>query len=146
MDFVGGRSSDDGTALHISMNTGLSSHQNVIAQYHMIGACRLAAHLAPFADFRGAAKSNLRSEARVLSDLAVVTDMNLVVELDPAMQNRRTHRRAIDSRVGADFHVIFNHHGADLRDFEQAAFMLAETETIGADHRAAEDSHAIADR
>src|SRR5260370_12198958 len=62
------------------------------------------------------------------------------------MNYRRAHRGAADGRVRTDFHIVLDHHAADLRHFNQVAIILDETEAVGADHRAIEKRDAIADR
>src|SRR5712692_7779375 len=62
------------------------------------------------------------------------------------MNYRRAHRGAVDGRIRTDFHIVLDHHAADLRHFNQVAIILDETEAVGADHRAIEKRDAIADR
>src|SRR5260370_4785263 len=62
------------------------------------------------------------------------------------MNYRRADRGAVDGRIRNDFHIVLDHHAADLRHFKQVAIILDETEAVGADHRAIEKRDAIADR
>src|SRR5215472_7670975 len=126
------------------MDTGLRHYHNAVADGHMIGASNLSAEQAPLADSGRTRNSGVPGEARELADFAVVADMNLVVELDAAMQDRCTHRRAIDRRVCADLHVVLQYNDPDLRNFDQVGLLLDDTEAVGANHRAVQERHAIA--
>src|SRR6185312_7362215 len=54
--------------------------------------------------------------------------------------------RTIDRGVGADLHVVFDHHPANLRDLVvRAVGALREAEPVAADHRAVLHDHAVAE-
>src|SRR5260370_41430908 len=62
------------------------------------------------------------------------------------MNYRRAHRGAVDGRIRTDFHIVLDHHAADLRPFNQVAIILDVAEAVGPDPRAIEKRDAIADR
>src|SRR5208282_846647 len=134
---------DDRVVLQVVVDAGFGHDHDAIADRHVIGASRLSAEQAPFADSRGARDSHVAREARVLADFAVVPDMHLVVELDAAMQHRRSHHRAIDRRIRPDLDIILDYYAADLWNLDQVALFLDEAETIGADYRAVQNRHPI---
>ena len=70
---------------------------------------------------------------------AVVTDLDLVVELDVVLDHRVVDRPAVDRRVRADLDVGADHDAPDLRNLQPVAVVLGHAEAVGADHRAAVD-------
>jgi hypothetical protein len=50
-----------------------------------------------------------RQQNHVLADIAVVGDVNQVVDLRSPADSRLFERTAVDGGVGADLHVVFNH-------------------------------------
>src|SRR4029077_3661320 len=106
-NFHGGTATDHDVVIQIIVDTGLCRDHHAIADVRMIGASRLSAELAPLADFHRTGDSNLRRKPGELADFAAMADMHMIVELHASMKNRRTHHRAIHSRVRSDFDVIF---------------------------------------
>src|SRR5271156_125282 len=109
---------DDRVVFQATVDAGLRGDNDAIADRRVVGASYLPAEQAPFADSGRARDSRLAREARVLADFAVVSDMHLVVELDAAMQHRRSHHRAIDRRIRADLHIVLEYYAADLRNLD----------------------------
>ena len=84
-----------------------------------------------------------RSEGRVLTDAAVVGDVDEIVELGAAQDARRLESRTIDRRACADLDVVAHHDIADLGALDVAPVGLApETEAVGADHGIGVDDRA----
>src|SRR6185295_16119838 len=68
------------------------------------------------------------------TDVHVVPDLNLIVELDTVIDDGVFDRAAIYGGVRADFYVVADPHTADLRYLEPPPSLRREAETIGADH------------
>ncbi|EXI73672.1 MAG: hypothetical protein AW07_02358 [Candidatus Accumulibacter sp. SK-11] len=64
-----------------------------------------------------------------------MTDLNLVVELDPIGDQRVVERTAVDRGIRSDLDIIADHHPPDLRDLDPPLAFLGKTEAVGADHR-----------
>src|SRR5690606_21083049 len=99
----------------------------------------LAAEHAVLADLGAARHYATRRVVSVLAHLHVVRDVDQVVKFDALAQDGAAQRGAVDGAVGADLHLILDHHVADLRDLLTTARARGETEAIAADHRAAVD-------
>ena len=72
-------------------------------------------------------------------------DLDEVVDLGTAPDDRRAERRPIDRHVRADLHVVLDDDGADLRDLDARLPVLDVAESIAADDGTAVDSDAIAE-
>jgi hypothetical protein len=68
------------------------------------------------------------------ADPHVVTDLNLVVELDAFFDDGVVYRAAIDRRVRADLDVGPDMHAADLRHLHPMIAGVGKTKTVGAYH------------
>src|SRR5262249_28517993 len=92
-------------------------------------------HIAP--DFGTAAKADLRAQHRVFADIGGVADLYEIVDLRAAADARFADRGAIDRRVRADLHVVFQNDDARLHDLViRAIGLFRVTEPVGADLRA----------
>ena len=75
-----------------------------------------------------------------------VRDLDEVVDLRAGANARFADRRAIDRRVGADLHVVFDDDVGVLRNLEMRAVgLLGEAEAVAADDGAVLDDDAVAD-
>jgi hypothetical protein len=81
-----------------------------------------------------------------LANVAVMSYMDHVVELRTTTNSSTTKRCAIDTRMGADLHVVFNYNGSDLRELVIAHFVAHVSKAIRADANASVKNHSIADR
>ena len=73
-----------------------------------------------------------------------MTDLHKVIDARTGTYDGVAGRSAIDGRVGADFHVVFNKHSAKLRDAEKACLGCGEAEALLADPRTRVDVDARA--
>ena len=97
-------------------------------------------------DHRAAGNPDAAGDGAVVADHDVMSDLNLVVQLDPVTDDGVFNRAAIDGRVGADFHVIAEHHPTYLGNLQPGAIGLAgEAETVGADNDTGMEDGAPAD-
>src|SRR5262245_10551551 len=118
---------------------GAALHMNVIAETH------LSADHAIIFNCDAAADSGLCGDHHPLANIAVVSDMNHVVELCAFSNPGAAQRAAIDRRVRADLNVVFDGNCADLRKLVIAHVAAHISETIGADDDTSVDNHSIAD-
>ena len=81
-------------------------------------------------------QSHLGDEQVVAADLAVVSDHHQVIELRPLADHRFVDHRAVDRRAGADLDVVFDPHGAEVRDPLVPAVDDAVSKAVRSDHRA----------
>jgi hypothetical protein len=66
----------------------------------------------------------------VITDLHVVGDLDLVVELDPITDPGVGQCAAVDGSIDADFHVITNGDAANLGDLAPDALLVGEAEAL----------------
>src|ERR1700740_2094652 len=100
-------------------------------------------HVAP--DLGRAGDAHAGRHHGVRADVAVVADLDLVVQLDAVLQHRVLERAAVDAGVGADVDVVADAHAAQLLDALPAALRRRDAEAVGADDRAALEHAALAD-
>ena len=106
---------------------------------------RAAADQAVTADRRAAGHRGAASHRGMRADADVVADLDLVVEAHVLLEHRVLDRAAIDGGVGADLAVVADQHAAVLRHLDPAAGVHRQAETVGAEHRAGMDQHALAE-
>jgi hypothetical protein len=92
-----------------------------------------------------AANSSLRRNYHALTNVAVVADVNHVVELGPLSYSRAAKGASIHGRVRTQLHIIFDNDRADLRKFVVAHLIAHIAKTICADDDAGVKNHSIAD-
>ena len=78
-------------------------------------------------------------------DLAVVPNLNQVVEFYALGDARVIERTTVNRSVRADLDVIANLHNANLRKLPVLPFSKGVTESVRANHRAGMNFHAMAD-
>ena len=98
------------------------------------------------ADFHAARNPRAGSNHRVFADLAVVRDLNQVVDFRAAPHAGVAHRAAVNRGIRADFHIVAQRYRARLRDFEPVFAGERQPEAVRTDDAARMDFHAIAQR
>ncbi len=78
------------------------------------------------------------------ADAHVVADLDLVVQANVLFQHGIVERTAIDGGVGANLAVVADHHATLLRYLDPVAGIHRQPETVGAQHSARVDQHALA--
>src|SRR5882724_6863881 len=129
---------------HVFRDAGLGPEHGPVADGQMVRETDLAGGDDAATQSARARDADLGHDDRVLADLDVVTDLDEVVDLGPAADDRPAQHGAIDRRVGADVHVVLDHHGADLRNLPVAAVVEDIAESIAADDGAGLHDHAAA--
>ena len=87
----------------------------------MIGHAGLAADEHARTHHGGTREAGLRRDQRAFSDLHVVTDMHVGVELASAAEQRRAQCSGVDRAQRADLHVVLDHDAAELWNAHPAA-------------------------
>jgi len=82
---------------------------------------------------------------RMGADTHVVGHLDLVVELHPVLDHGIVERTTIHGGIGADLHVVADHHAPDLRHLDPASFVHRNPEAVGADDYAGMEDNAVAD-
>ena len=82
----------------------------------------------------------------MFADLAVVRELNQVVDFRAAPHAGVAHRAAVNRGVRADFHIIAQRYRARLRNFEPVFAGKRQPEAVRADDAARMDFHALAQR
>ena len=112
-------------------------HANVVAKTN------LSADNAVIFDRDAAADAGLSGDHYAFADIAVVSDVDHVVELGAAADSRAAQSRAIDAGVRAQLYVVFDYHRADLRKLVMALLTANITKSIGSHHHAGMQDDAI---
>jgi len=97
-------------------NPGLSAKNSVILDDHPAGKPYLGGH------------------DHMPADLAVVPDMNQVVELGAISDPGVVQRPAIHARIGADLDIVSNLHPSDLRELLVVIGFHDKSESVGTDY------------
>ncbi len=79
------------------------------------------------------------------TDVHVVSDVHLIVELHAVADHSVLDRAAIDRALRADLDIVTDADRADLRDFHPRAAVRREAEAIGTDDDAGMQDAAVAD-
>src|SRR2546426_11252858 len=75
----------------------------------------------------------------VLSDRDIVGDLNEIIHLGPAPEDRAAERGAINGHVRTEVDVVLNRDGSDLGDLVMTALFLDISEAATGGHGAAVD-------
>src|SRR5450830_793911 len=89
-----------------------------------------------FTDLGTAGNPDASGNRRMGTDMAVMCNLDLVVELDTVFEHGVGQGATIDCGIGTDFDVIADHHAANLRNLDPLAAFVGKTETIGSNHHA----------
>jgi len=96
-----------------------------------------AANHAPLADGRATGHPDAARQHGVRPDPDVMSNLDLVVELDAVLDDGVLDRTPVDRRVGPDLDVIADADGPDLGHLHEAVAIWREAEAVGPDHGAA---------
>src|SRR5882724_5959849 len=114
---------------------------------YVIAKADLSADDAIIFNGNAAADAGLGRDHDAFTDVAVVSDVDHVVDLRPTPDTRATQRRAIYAGVCSQFDVVFDYHCADLGKLVVTHFTAHIAKTICADNDPGmqEDSAAYGD-
>ncbi len=103
---------------------------NTIANIDMPHQTNPARQHAMLADFSASRDTNTRSHRRVVADLHVVGNLNLVVQFDAIANSRISQRTPIDCRIDADLDVITEGDATDLCNLVVDTFILGKAKAL----------------
>src|SRR5438034_10382010 len=115
-------------------------HDGQMSQHH-----RGTAEGAIFANFGTAGDADTTGHRGMRADMAVVADLNLIVQFDAVFDDGIGQGAAVDAGVDADLAVVADHHHASLRNLDRGAASFAETETVPPNNCAGMDDSAFSD-
>src|SRR5712691_13327403 len=101
---------------HIARHAGLGGDHGSRADRDVVRDTNLARQHGPASYRAGARDADLRHQDDVLSHVAVVADLDEVVDLAAPPDPGFTERRAVDGGIGADLDVVSDAQASDLRD------------------------------
>src|SRR5437016_6080475 len=114
-------------------NARLRAYHRPALHTDVVAESDLTANHAVVFNRHAAADSGLRRDHHPLSNVAVMTDMNHIIEFRAASDSRSSQRAAIDAGVRAQLNIIFNDDRADLWKVVIAQVAAHVPEPIGAD-------------
>lgn len=112
----------------------MRTNHRAITDLDMIDDPDLAGDGDMVADFGAAGDAGLRGDHRVLADRDIMGDLHEIIDFSATANQGLTQSRAIDSGVGADFDIVFNHDDTDLRNLDALFAAPGIAKTIAADH------------
>ncbi len=120
---------------HSFFDAGVLSEANLAAEHNI------------FLDDDAAGKTGLRGDHDILSDLAVVADVDQVVDLGAASDARDFKGAAVNGRVRANLDVIADFEAPLLgKFFVMSGRLVADVaEAVAAQHRSGVNDHAVAE-
>ena len=92
------------------------------------------AHGTILAEYRATGHADASGHRRIFSDMAIVSDLYLVIELDAVFDNRIRQGAPIDSRIGTDLDIVADDNPAGLRNLDPDAIFVGKTETFATDY------------
>src|SRR5437588_5756423 len=125
-------------------NARLRAYHRAALHADVVAESDLTANHAVIFNRHAAADSGLRRDHHPLSNVAVMTDMNHIIEFRAASDSRSSQRAPIDAGVRAQLNIIFNDDRTDLRKFVIAQVAAHVPEPIGADDNPRVENHSIA--
>ncbi len=152
---TGGRSEQNGARSETfvgdrftTKDSGLTAQNYAGTYMHMLADADLAGDDRAIADGTGAGDAGEGDENDVFSDVAVVADMNEVVDFCAAADACFGEGSTVNGGIGANLNVVFNDKGSLLRELRvRAGGGIADvTKTICSEHCASVDDDTIAER
>src|SRR5690349_182692 len=134
-------------------HAALHGHARTLPDRDMVGQAGLPREKDLVLHVRATGDARLTGDEAACPDPTVVPYLHQVVDLGPGADDRVVHAAAVDSRVGADFHVVPDDAAAYLRDLARQFTTLPGyvSESVSAepnpgvqDHAAAHDRAAVA--
>src|SRR5450830_1996434 len=90
-----------------------------------------AANRTIFADTGTAGDTGTGGNSCMRTNMAIVGNLNLIIQLDPVFQHSIGQGTTIYRGVGTNFNVIADDHATDLRNLDPFTTVIGETETVG---------------
>ncbi|MCY1356702.1 hypothetical protein D9M69_431620 [compost metagenome] len=129
----------------IARHHGHAGDEYVVAHFDVANHAHAAGDHAVAADLGTAGNTHAACHGRVVTDLHVVRDHDLVIQLHAVADQGIGESTTVDGGVGADFDIVAQGHATDLCNFLPDTLFVGKAETLAADHGARLDHHALAD-
>lgn len=97
-----------GAIRHVAMQSGPSANEGALSDSQMTRRAGLSHHDRSATHDRAPRKSRLRHDQGVFTDVAVVSDLDQIIDLRAASNTRFVEGCAIDRRIGSDFDVVLD--------------------------------------
>src|SRR4051812_36741292 len=98
-------------------DAGLSTDDRAIVQFGVFPHSNLPAKNRLSTDSTTAGYAGLCRDHRVFTHVDVVSDLDEIVELHAFANDSSFKGSAVDTGVGANLNVVFDHHSSGLREF-----------------------------
>src|SRR5207244_496088 len=140
------RSTDYGTRANILRDTRLPGDCNVVTDSDVLIRSNLARDDAALSNTSSARKPRESGDDCVFADIAVVTDLNQIVEFHAAAQHRIAEAAAINRAVSPDLTVILDANSTELQQFHLTPRLVwHKPESVRANHRSRMNNNPAAD-
>ena len=123
----------------------MPADHGIIFQFAALAETGLPTYHDMFAKHARTGQARLRGNHGVRANLAVVADVDQIVQLHAFSDARIIERAAVDRGVCADFDVVANFHNSGLRKFPVFSVTRSIPKTVRANDRAGMNLHAMAD-
>lgn len=127
----------------VTHDSGLSRDRDVIAYLKVARDSNLAGKDHVIAQLRTTGDSGLGHDQAMLAQGHIVGNLDEIIDLGAAPDDRRTKCPAINGDVGADLDIIANKHAADLGNFAMDPCVLNITKAVRADDSSGMNPHPI---
>src|SRR5208337_112029 len=127
-------------------NAALRAEDRTFLNTRVIGNANLSSDDDIVLDDCASGKAGLRGDHYIFADLDVVPDVDQVVDLRASANAGFVKCAAINSRVRANLHVVFDHEPAQLRELFVASVLLVAnvTKSLTAQHGSSLHDYSIA--
>jgi hypothetical protein len=128
------RSKNFFTGRDIPHDTGFCAHLAPITKMDMASDTNLSCHYYIISSRAGACDSNLADDQVVGTNLAVVSDLNEVINLGTRSDTGSLESASVDGGAGSDFNIVANFHAAKLRYLDMSTALKSIPKSIGPYH------------
>src|SRR5690606_31554005 len=122
---------------------GHAADKYVVANLDMANHAHTAGDGAMATDAGAAGNTDAGRHGRVFTDLDVMGDLDLVIQLDAVADDGIADSATIDGGIGTDLHVITDQHAADLGDLLPTAAVVGKAEAFATDHCTGLNDHPL---
>ena len=78
-----------------------------VSDVDVSGYTHLTAKHTPFAYFGGTGYAHLGRHYRMRTDFIIMCHLHQIIQFYTAVNDSRSHRGTVYTRIGADFHIVF---------------------------------------
>src|SRR2546425_5743212 len=142
---LGGAAEQSCPRFHVGVHPRLRLDDGALTYRDVIGDADLPGQDHTPLEPGRAGNSDLGHDDAMLADLHVVADLDEIVDLGAAPDHRLPQHRTIDGRVGADLHVVLDHHRSQLGDLAVAVAVPGITEPLVAHDGAGVNDHSASE-